>query len=153
MGKKIIALLMLLSIGLISCGKVEKTSKTTIGFEHKVEEDEINAIVGERGTLTPPQPFEGIEAKWVFREITDNEYVRLDKEGNWETLKAGTTEILPLFDLSQQTSEELADKYDDLELVTSSQAWYVSFNIYPDKESLENPPVMDSSDREVKLLQ
>lgn len=126
----------------ISIAHPKGVEASFLTYDNSVEESEITALVGETGTLTPPQPLDGIVLQWEFEEINDNEYVRLDANGRWYALKSGSTDITPFYHLSQHSLDRLEKENIEVEIVNLQLAWSIFFTIEPPLETSEiNEPV------------
>lgn len=88
----------------------------------------ITTQVGETGKLSVGK-FVDIEIKGAYREIKDNPYIELTSDGTWIAKKVGTTELVPTFDISEETLKEVSKKYPRAEISWKDIAQVINVTI------------------------
>ncbi|MDT2661352.1 LPXTG cell wall anchor domain-containing protein [Enterococcus hulanensis] len=97
----------------------------------------ITAIEGNTGKLSV-EKFEGIEIKGTFKEIKNNSYIELKKDGTWMAKKAGITKLAPIFEPSAETIKEIEKKYPETDISWRAIAQTINVTVNKRKE-LEIP--------------
>lgn len=91
----------------------------------------IISVEGETGQLTVGK-FEGIELNGSFKEIMDNPLIELSKDGRWKAKQAGTTTIVPVFELSSKALEAIEKKYPGTEIQLKDIAQTINVTVNPE---------------------
>ncbi|OJG97626.1 hypothetical protein RV18_GL000694 [Enterococcus termitis] len=107
----------------ITDAKVE-TVTLTYHFSPGSIETEVNSV----GMISVGD-FEGIPLAGTFKEVKDNPYVELKSDGSWKALKAGETQILPTFTLSEETIAKINARYPGKEIIVPEIQQVIPFKI------------------------
>ncbi|GCF92630.1 hypothetical protein NRIC_05210 [Enterococcus florum] len=108
--------------------EITEASEETLSVPIEVNETTITAKVGETGKFTL-KDFGDIQLTGTFAEITDNDYIKVDKDGSWKALKSGETEITPVATLTKESADALQKANPDKKIIHPDMATVVKVKI------------------------
>lgn len=109
---------------------VEVRSAGVLDITPTIDVTSIDGNVGDTGQLKV-KPIEGIQdTKGSFvTSIADPSIIEIDATGKWTALKAGTTEFTIMYNWSDETMKQLAEKYPGYEFSTKEMIQIIEVTI------------------------
>ncbi|EOH96775.1 LPXTG-domain-containing protein cell wall anchor domain [Enterococcus haemoperoxidus ATCC BAA-382] len=120
--------------------KVEVKPAGTLNITPRIDITSIDGKVGDTGQIKV-KPIEGIEetAGSFVTSIKEPSIIKIDADGKWTALEAGTTSVMFTYSWSDETMKKLAEKYPGYEFYVEEGAQVVEVNITENKIASTKP--------------